>query len=101
MLLQAKCGTRLEFKGAMSAEATDRNSSYKRCQCYREKDVCTSNAKSSPKFVTIILSKFVAAKAAVYEVSLIPTTHHGFHKRSYCYAAIGSKELFVFERYST
>jgi len=44
----------------------------------------------------MITSKFLAAKTVDYGVSLMQSEHHDFHKHSYGFAALATKELFLF-----
>ena len=60
----------------------------------RKLDVCSGNPKVD-KSVTMITSKFLAAKTVDYGLSLMQLEHHDFHKHSYGFAALATKELFL------
>ena len=60
----------------------------------RKQDFCSGNPKVD-KSVTMITSKFLAAKTVDYGLSLMQLEHHDFHKHSYGFAALATKELFL------
>jgi len=60
----------------------------------RKQDFCSGNPKID-KSVTMITSKFLAAKTVDYGVSLMQLEHHDFHKHSCGFAALATKELFL------
>jgi hypothetical protein len=66
----------------------------------RKLDVCSGNPKVD-KSVTMITSKFLAAKTVDCGLSPMQLEYHDFHKHSYCFAALAAKELFLLMKDAT